>query len=431
MSSGIRYSKPSILGRRRSARPAEIAVTGLGPTSALGCDVDSFWSSIVAGRVGIGQMTGPAASASASRVAAQVDDADLERHLPRRIRRARHLPRATRLALAAAAAAWEDADLDHDPHRIGVVVGTSVGPLGEILDQKERVLEGQTPPGGSFPFFHFAHSTACVIASEWDLQGPLLTVSTGCNSTFDAVGVARHWLECGQADAVLVVGTDSELFPDFVAAMDRAGALSRRWNHDPAQSSRPFDARRDGNVLGEGAGALVLERAVDASARRRSTYALVRGQTTVASGRRRYSATAPDASSRPALLGLNRLLEGVGWRPTEIDAVHANGSSSKVYDALEARVLRCLFEAESPAIHSVKSMLGQHGAGSSALQWIASCCAIRHGTLPPTVNLEEPDASCDGLDLVTAARPSAPSRVLIHAIGFGGFYYSSAALRAA
>ena len=420
---------PPNLPQTRS--PTDVAVTGLGPVSALGCDIGSFWSAISAGEVGIGPMRGPSATVCSSRVAAQIDESELRACLPRRLRRAGHLPRATQLALAAAATALDDACLDHDPGRVGVVVGTSVGPLGEILAEKEKISAGAEPPDGSFPFFHFSHSTACLIASEWDLRGPLLTVSTGCNSTFDAVGIARQWLEAGQADAVLVVGTDSELFPDFVAAMDRTGALSRGWNDRPKQASRPFDRRRDGNVLGEGAGGLVLERASDAAARRHSAYALVRGQSTMASGRRRYSASAPDASVTPAVDGLSGLLHGVGWCPGQVDAVHANGSSSRVYDALEARVLGRLFGSRSPAIHSVKSMLGQHGAGSSALQWIASCAALHHRRLPPTVNLDDPDPSCEGLDLVTAPRSVVLRRVLLHAIGFGGFYYSSAALRAA
>lgn len=423
---------PLILG----PPPVPVLVTGVGPVTAIGCGRDPFWDALLAGRHGFGPITLCDASRSPSRIGAEIPDFDLGRFLPRGRALARRAPRPVQFALAAAALALEDAGLDAGgfrPGRLGVVVGTSVGNALAGLPARDRWVRGEGRFGSDAAFHLFSQSAACAISSRFDLRGPSQTVSTGCNSGLDAAGQAARCVQRGEVDAMLVVGTDCELVPEVLAMLSDSGSLATRYNDDPGRASRPFDADRDGNVLGEGAGALLLEAAPHAGRRGARAYARVSGYATrSAGGRRRYSADAPEVDVDPAVRAIRAAMTESGWGPTDVDLVNANGSSSVLYDPFEALALGEVFRDAlgGVGVHSIKGALGQHGAGSSALQLVAAALSIDRRTVPPTLNHDRPDPACRGLDVRGRSRPLPGPNVLVHSIGLGGFYYSCGALTA-
>jgi 3-oxoacyl-[acyl-carrier-protein] synthase II len=336
------------------------------------------------------------------------------------------------LALAAGVLALHDAEIDLDAcdaDRLGVFVGTSIGNLDVIMGLRERVTTlADVPPHAAFHCFN--HSAACVLSSFFNIRGPVHTTTSGCNSGIDAVGQAMRLIQAGAVDAMLVVGTDCELVPEVLAALNASGSLATRFNDEPERASRPFDRARDGNVIGEGAAALLLESETHARRRGARVYARVAGYRVASAGQnRQYSHDRPELDPRPSVRALRGAIAEAGWRAEEVGLVNANGSASVLYDKLEGMALGEVFGAALPhvRVQSQKSMLGQHGAGSSALQAVAACLAIRRGAVPPTINHEDPDPECGPLRVVTTAEPFSPERVLVHAIGLGGFYYSAAA----
>jgi 3-oxoacyl-[acyl-carrier-protein] synthase II len=413
----------------------DVVVTGLGPVSAVGCTRNDFWDAVVNGRHGFGPITLCDATASPSKVAAEVKDFQLERYVRNGGLMARRTPRPVQLGLAAGVLALHDAELDLDgcdPDRLGVYVGTSIGNLGDVLSLNERYhTAGTLPPHTAFHAFN--HSAACVLSSFFNIRGPIHTTTSGCNSGLDALGQALRMIQAGAVDAMLVVGSDCELVPELLAALNASGSLTVRYNDTPGRASRPFDRGRDGNVVGEGAAALLLEAGPHARARRARVYARLAGYRVCSAGQnRQYSHDSPDLDLRPSVRALRGALDEAGWQPAEVDLVSANGSSSVIYDRLEALALAEVFGEAFPQVrvHSLKSMLGQHGAGSSALQAVAACLTLRRGTIPPTINHEDPDPACGPIRVVTEAETIFPQRVLVHAVGLGGFYYTAAAFEA-
>lgn len=412
-----------------------VVITGVGPVSAIGTGRNDFWAALTSGQHGFGPITLCDVSQSPSRIGAEVKDFRLERYIVHGDFMARRTPRAVQLAIAAGVLALHDSEIDLDacdPDRLGVYVGTSVGNMDLIMSLKERITDfSRVPPHTAFHCFN--HSAACVLSSFFNIRGPVHTTTTGCNSGLGALGHATRLIQVGAADAMLVVGTDCELVPEVMAALNASGSLSTHFNDDPGRASRPFDRARDGNVIGEGAAALLLESRAHAEQRGARVYARVAGYHVASAGQnRQYSHDAPDLDTRPSVRALRGAMAEAGWSPEEVDLVNANGSSSVLYDRLEGQVLGEVFGAGLPKVrvHSQKSMLGQHGAGSSALQVSAACLAIRREVVPPTINHDDPDPSCGELRIVTTAEHFAPRRVLVHSIGLGGFYYSAAALEA-
>ncbi len=412
--------------------PPPVVVTGVGPVSAIGCGRDTFWDALTAGKHGFGPITLCDPGRSPSRIAAEVKGFALEDFVQGGRAMARQMPRPVQLALASAVLALHDAELDLDAcdsDRLGIHVGTSVANLGLALDLNTQWNSGKEPPAHA-AFYVFNHSAACILSSFFNIRGPTHTTTSGCNSGLDALGQSMRMIQSGAVDAMLVVGTDCEVVPSILAVLNASGSLARRFNDAPGIASRPFDRGRDGNVIGEGAGALLLESLPHATKRRARIYARLAGYQQCSAGQnRQYSHEKPELDLRPCVRALRGALNEARWTPEGVDLVSANGSSSVIYDRIEGQALAETFGARLPhvRVHSTKSMLGQTGAGSSALQAIAACLSIRRGTVPPTINCEDQDPACGALNIVKQAEHTPVAHVLVHSIGLGGFYYSAAA----
>lgn len=417
--------------QQQATNNSRVVVTGVGPLSAIGTGRNEYWDALVAGQHGFRTITLCDASDSPSKIAAEIPDFRLDRFVTDGEFMARRTPRPVQLALAAAVLALHDAELDLDacdPDRLGVHLGTSVGNLETLLRLNEQYQRtGVAPPSSAFHAFN--HSAACVVSSFFNIRGPVHTCTSGCNSGIDALGQSMRMIQSGAVDAMLVVGSDCEVVPEVLAALNASSSLATKFNDDPGRASRPFDRDRNGNVIGEGAAALLLESESHARARRARVYAQVTGYQICSAGQnRQYSHDNPEIDLRPAMRAMRGAIAEGGWEPEQIALVNANGSSSVIYDRVEANALAGVFGEAFPSIpvHSIKSMLGQHGAGSSALQAVTACLAIRRGTAPPTINHDDPDPACGAIRVTHSEEPFAPGPVLVHCIGLGGFYYSAA-----
>lgn len=256
-----------------------VVVTGVGPVSAIGCGRDAFWDALVAGRHGFGPITLCDPGSSPSRIAAEVKGFALEDFVQGGKAMARQMPRPVQMALAAAVLALHDAEIDLDAcdaDRLGIHVGTSIANLELAFDLNSHWTAGKAPPPHA-AFYAFNHSAACILSSFFNIRGPTHTTSSGCNSGLDALGQSMRMIQSGAVDAMLVVGTDCEVVPAILAVLNASGSLARRYNDSPAIASRPFDRGRDGNVIGEGAGALFVESQAHATRRRARIYARLAG----------------------------------------------------------------------------------------------------------------------------------------------------------
>jgi 3-oxoacyl-(acyl-carrier-protein) synthase len=398
------------------------AITGVGPVSAIGSGAATFWQALTAGTSGTRALTRFAPPRRGCAVAAEVADP-----APAPPDAMRPQPRAVQLALAAARLALADAGWSRSRAELGVIVGNGVGNLDLLEQALDDTRAGKRlPPSAAFRAF--SHAAACELVRELDIGGPSATISTGCNSGADALGMALDWIRLGRAPAVLVGGCEAELTPGFFALMSAARALAVRFNDAPARASRPFDRDRDGNVPGEGAGFLVVESLEHARARDARVRATLAGYAARSAGRRPdYDPFNPVFHPEPMARTLAAALADAGVAPAAVSAISANGSSSVFYDAVEAAALRTVF-GESLArvpVHSTKSMLGQTGAATPALQAIAAALSVEAGVIPPTINVDALDERCP-LDVVRGEpRRRALDYVLANATGFGGFYFSA------
>jgi 3-oxoacyl-[acyl-carrier-protein] synthase II len=338
-----------------------------------------------------------------------VRDFDLARYVENGQIMARRTPRPVQFALASSVLALHDAEIDLDacdPDRFGVHVGTSIGNMATVLGLNDEYARlGKLPAHTAF--YAFNHSAACVVSSFFNIRGPVHTTTSGCNSGVDALGQSMRMIQSGAVDAMLVVGTDCEVVPEVVAALNASGSLATKFNDDPGRSSRPFDRRRDGNVIGEGAAALLLESEAHARRRKARVYARLTGYQVCGAGQnRQYSHDNPEPDLRPCVRALRGALAEAGVEPRALHVLNANGSSSVIYDRLEAMAFAEVFGEALPRVrvHSQKSMLGQHG---------------------------EPDPTCAPLVVQTTPHQGDLEHVLVHSIGLGGFYYSAAVFEAA
>jgi 3-oxoacyl-[acyl-carrier-protein] synthase II len=405
---------------RRLFEMTRVVITGMGAITPLGNDVETFWRNVVAGRSGVGPITLFDASAMKTRIAAEVKGFDPEAWFGRK--EARRMDRYVQFALAAAQQALQDARLDPahvDRERVGVILGTGIGGIGALVQGVETLMT--RGPDRISPFMvpmMLADTAPGLIAIAYGFRGPNMAVVTACASGTNAIGEAMHLIRRGDADVVIAGGAEAAILPVAVAAFNVMGAISTR-NEEPERASRPFDRTRDGFVMGEGAGILILERLEHARARGARIYAEVVGYGTSADA---YHITAPLENGEGAALAMRRALADAGLSPRDIDYINAHGTSTPLNDKSETQAIKAVFgeAAYDVPISSTKSMIGHLLGAAGAVEAIVCLRAITDGVIPPTINYEHPDPECD-LDYVPNVARRRPVRTAMsNSFGFGG-----------
>ena len=398
-----------------------VVVTGLGCVTPAGNDVASTWQNLLAGRSAVRTVELLRQEKCPVTIGAPVRDFDPSQIQVRQD--VDRIGRASQFALAAAAEAWEDAGLARatlDPSRLGAVIGTGVGDAAETFHQTKNFLDRGVR--GVHPLYVtkvMANATPGILSVEFHLEGPTFAVASACASGGHALGTALRLLQAGDAD-LIVAGGMEECFSCVInpAAFDAIRALSRR-NSEPERASRPFDRGRDGFVLGEGAGMLVLETEAHAIARGAKIYAEFSG---VGMASDAHHLTAPDPQGRGAVRSMESALRDAGWNAEEVQYISAHGTSTPLNDRAETLAIRKVFgfHANRLAVSSQKSMIGHLIGAAAAVSAVSTVLSIGQNRVPPTTNLEDPDPECD-LDYVPlCSRPLSLEKALVNSFGFGG-----------
>ncbi|MDL2274987.1 beta-ketoacyl-ACP synthase II [Desulfosarcina sp. OttesenSCG-928-G10] len=397
-----------------------VVVTGLGLVTPLGVGVDATWAALCEGRSGVGEITRFDASGFTSRIAAEVKGFHAADFLPQKD--AKRMENFIAYAVAAARMAVEDARLTISPttaNRIGVITGCGLGGL-EILENTARTVQEKGPKRVT-PFFipmMIGNMAPGMISIHLGAKGPNISVATACAAGSHAIGDACNAIRRGQADAMITGGVESVITPTCVAGFNAMKALSTR-NDDPQRASRPFDRDRDGFVVGEGAGILILE-ALD--------YALERGATILAevmgygqSGDG-YHMTSPSPDGDGMIRCMQAAIDDAGVPASAIDYINAHGTSTPLNDLYETRAIKSVFgdHAYQVPISSTKSMTGHLLGGAGGIEGAFTVLALQNGMIPPTINLDNPDTECD-LDYVPhVARKANLTCAMSNSFGFGG-----------
>jgi len=397
-----------------------VVVTGLGCVTPVGRDVPSTWDAMVAGRSGIGPITHFDASAMTTRIAGQVDDFDPTACASPK--EARRMDRFVQLGLAAAFEAFKDAALtvtEQNAERIGVVAGSGIGGIG-VLSQQFEVLFTRGPERIS-PFLipmMIVDMLPGQVSMSLNLKGPNFGVVSACATSGHAIGEAASVIKRGDADAVLAGGSDFGLVPIGVAAFAAMRAISTR-NDEPERASRPFDKERDGFVMAEGGGMVVLESLEHAQQRGARIYAELIGYGATADA---YHISAPPDGGEGAARAMKMALSHARLTPRDVDYINAHGTSTPQNDRAETEAIKSVFgkAAYDVAISSTKSVTGHLFGAAGAVEAIACIKVIADGVIPPTINYEFPDPACD-LDYVpNEARARKVDIALSNSFGFGG-----------
>jgi len=400
-----------IMGNRR-----RVVVTGMGAITPLGATVGATWDAMVAGRSGVGPIRSFDPSDLSVRIAAEVVDFDASEHFDSRD--ARRMDRFALLGLVAARQAVADSGLDvtGEPHRVGVVFGSGLGGVTTLVEQA-GVLATRGP-GRVSPFLvpmMIPNMVAGQIAIETGATGPSSCTVTACAASATAIATAADLIRLGRVDAAIAGGSDAVIMPLCIAAFAQMKALSTR-NDEPTRASRPFDSDRDGFVVGEGGAALVVEEREHALARGATVLAELAGH---GSSSDAHHLTAPDPAGAGAMAAMRSALDDAAITPDAVGYLNAHGTSTQLNDRTEALAAREVLGG-GVAVSSTKSMTGHLLGAAGAVEAIACIQVLRHGLIPPTINLDRPDPSF-GIDLVgDEARPSSATIAVSNSFGFGG-----------
>ena len=397
-----------------------VVVTGIGIVSPLGLDVDTTWKGLVAGKSGVSYITAFDSETFATHIAAEVNDFIPTDHFGRK--EARHMDRFVQFAVVASREAVKQAGLtlnDSNAEDVGVIIGSGIGGL-ITLSEQFKVLQERGPSRIS-PFLvpmMITDMASGQVSIDLGAKGPNFCTTSACASGSDAIGVAFQLIKAGRTKAVITGGSEASITPIAIAGFNAAKALSTR-NSEPEKACRPFDAQRDGFVMGEGAAVMVLEDLDYAQARGACIIAEVLGYGMAGDA---FHLTAPPEGGEGSVRAMNMALKEAGVRPEEVDYINAHGTSTQLNDKYETLAIKTVFKehAYKVPISSTKSMTGHLIGASAALEAAVTVLAIDRGEIPPTINLENPDPDCD-LDYT----PYLPRRgkvevALSNALGFGG-----------
>ncbi len=397
-----------------------VVVTGLGAVTPIGNDVPTTWAALLAGRSGAGPVTRFDASDLKTRIAAEVKDFDPTQYVDRK--EARRMDRFLHFAAAAAVQALADARFDmanYDPRRVGVIIGSGIGGVETMLTQYDILRE--RGPRRISPFTVPAlmlNSASAHVSIMLGARGPNMAIGSACATGTHSVGEAAAIIRRNDADVMIAGGAEAAILRLTMAGFDCMGAMST-CNEHPEQASRPFDARRDGFVIAEGAGVLVLERLDLARARGAHIYGELAGYGASADA---YHITAPAEDGNGAVESMLMALRSAEIQPAEVDYINAHGTSTPMNDAIETAAIKTALgeHAYRVAISSSKSMTGHLMAAAGAVESAFCLLAMRDQILPPTINQQEKDPACD-LDYVpNQARPARVKVAMSNSFGFGG-----------
>jgi len=396
-----------------------VVVTGMGIVTSLGSDLETFWSNLVAGKSGVSRIESFDVSEYPTQIAAEIKDFNPEDYIDRK--EARRMDRFVQFAVAAGKMAVQDAGLELgvnvDPERVGVIVGSGIGGLGTWEEQHSILLE--KGPKRVSPFFipmMIANMASGQISMSIGAKGPNTTAVTACATGTHSIGDSFKLIQRGDADAMICGGAEATIRPTGLAGFCSMRAMSTR-NDEPEKASRPFDAERDGFVMGEGSGVLVLESLEHAVKRGARIYAEVIGYGMSGDA---YHITDPDPDG--AARCMQRALKDAGIEPEAIDYINAHGTSTPVGDRSETLAIKKAFgdHAYKLAVSSTKSMTGHLLGAAGGIESVILALTLKNGVIAPTINLENRDPECD-LDYVpNAARKSDVKTALSNSFGFGG-----------
>jgi 3-oxoacyl-[acyl-carrier-protein] synthase II len=378
-----------------------VVVTGRGCVTSLASGAGAFFDALIERRSGLADGLGPCA--------------EFDPEVAMTPKEARRADRFTQLGLAAALQACEEAGIPDgvEPERLAVILGTGVGGL-ETMERETRafVERGERAVSPMFVPMMMPNAAAGVVAIRIGARGPGFSVASACATGGHAIGEAKRMLERGEADVVVAGGTEAALTAVCLAAFKAMGALSKQG------ISRPFDARRDGFVMGEGAGVLVLEREEHARARGARVLGRVLGY---GASNDAFHITQPDEDGRGATQAMRGAIADAGAAPSDIGYINAHGTSTPFNDRIETKAIHAVWNGGAPPVSSTKSAIGHLLGAAGAVEAVATLGALERGVLPPTLNLEEPDPACD-LDYVPDGPREAPGLELAvsNSFGFGG-----------
>ena len=397
-----------------------VVVTGLGVISPVGIGKELFWTRLIGGESGIGPITKFDASEYSSRVAGEVKDFNASDYLDKRD--ARRMDRYAQFAVAAARMALDDAGLDmgaEDPERVAVVVGSGIGGMETLVVEFEKLMTlGPRRVSPAFIPMMISNIAAGQIAIMCGAKGTNLAISTACATSSHSLGEAVRIIKCGEADVAIAGGSEASIVPLAVAGFCANRALTTR-NDAPEKASCPFDRRRDGFVMSEGAGVLILETLEHARDRGARIYAELVGYGMSADA---YHIVAPDPEGAGASAAIRRALAMAGVSPDEVDYVNAHGTSTPIGDKTETLAIKAVFgdHAYRLRVSSNKSMIGHLLGAAGAVEAAATVLTLERQVIPPTINYEEADPDCD-LDYTPDEAVRAEVKVAIsNSFGFGG-----------
>ncbi len=394
---------------------SKIVITGMGAITPVGIGMDNYWNNLTRGVSGIDKIKSFDPSELAIQVAGEVKDYTPSDYLPKDL--IRKTDPFMQFAYIAAEEALKMANLEIEPTRTGIVMGTAMSGIATIAFTQEALTgASHKKVGPRFIPKILGNVAAANIAIEYNIQGPSFTVSTACSSGGDAINTAAMCIKSGKADVMLAIGAESVLCPLVIYSLGNAKALSRN-NDNPAGASRPFDKNRDGFVIGEGGGALILETEEHALKRGATIYAELLGCGNTCDA---HHVTAPHPEGRGAADCMKLALEDAGITADKVGYINAHGTATPKGDTVETKAIKEVFKDNIPLVSSTKGATG-HMMGAGGVTEVITCIkALETGVIPPTINLETPDEECD-LDYVpNVARNVDIDVAMSNSFGFGG-----------
>ncbi|MGA1843771.1 MAG: beta-ketoacyl-ACP synthase II [bacterium] len=401
-------------------RQRRTVITGLGVITPLGCTLEKFWTGLSSGKSGVGRITRFDPEGFDTRIASEVKDFEPERYVPQKD--LKRMDTFIQYALAASIMAVEDAGLPleaMDRNQVGVLIGSGIGGM-QAIEKYHTILREKGPKRIS-PFFipmSIINLASGIVSMHFGVKGPNTAVVTACATGTHAIGDAFRIVQRGDADVMIAGGSESVLTPLAVAGFCAMNALSTR-NDDPERASRPFERTRDGFIMGEGAGVVVIEEREAALSRGARIYAEILGYGASSDA---YHISAPDPDAEGACLAISRALDDSGIPREEFECINAHGTSTPLNDRMETMAIKRIFGAHAGDIFisANKSMLGHLLGAAGGVEVVASCLMILHGIIPPTINYEEPDPECDLNYCPNRAVKREVQYVLKNSFGFGG-----------